>query len=73
MDRLLANTRLVKKGENEVSLAGLYTSGRMQVASAMKPRAEFFPGSFREFRFQAAREAEDFSLLVSRLGAKARK
>ena len=73
MDRLLASARLVKKDEIEVPFTSLYTSGRMQVAAALKPRAEFFPGSFREFRFQVVREAEDFELLMSRLGSRARK
>lgn len=71
-DRLLAISRLVKKGETPVGPASLYTSGRVRVAEAGKPRAEFARGSYREFRFQALREAEDFSLLMSRMAGKAR-
>jgi len=72
MDRLLAISRLVKKGETGIEPASLGTRERMQVAGAAKPRAEFFPGTFQEFCFQAQREAEDFALLLARVGGKAR-
>jgi len=71
MDRLLASARLVKKGEKEVELSSLYTSGRILVARSAKPRAEFARGSFREFRFQALREADDYSRLMSLVNGKA--
>jgi hypothetical protein len=72
MDRLLAISRLVKKGETPVELSTLGTAGRVRVAASLKPRAEFFRGSYREFRFQAVREAEDFALLLSRVDSRAR-
>ena len=72
MDRLLAISKLVRKGETPVELSSLGTAGRVLVAGKVKPRAEFFPGSYREFRFQAVREAEDFGLLLSRVNGRAR-
>ena len=72
LDRLLSAARLVKRGEAEVELSGLGTSGRVLVARGEKPRAEFERGSFLNFRFQAIREAEDFAALLARLPGKAR-
>jgi len=72
MDRLLAISRLVRKGETELELSSLGTADRVLAAGSPKPRAEFIPGSYREFRFQAVREAEDFELLLSRVNSRAR-
>jgi len=72
MDRLLKAARLVKRGETEVEISSLFTSGRVLVAGSVKPRAEFEPGSYREFRFQAVREADDFARLLSRVNSPVR-
>jgi hypothetical protein len=72
LERLLSAARLVRRGESEVGLSGLGTSGRVLIARGGKPRAEFERGSFLEFRFQAIREAEDFAALLARVQGRIR-